>query len=153
MELANLSPQQLRKAADLKEKVEALQEELNQLAGVADAKAAEKHKPARRSTRRPSAHGRVNFQAGRRSRPGMAPTLVPEGGRTRQDKQMTVKAAVLTALESGEAMSKREIAKRVSVLRGKKTNPDSLNPTLDEMKREDRTILNPERGMYQIRAQ
>ncbi len=66
---------------------------------------------------------------------------------------MTVKAAVLTALESGEAMSKREIAKRVSVLRGKKTNPDSLNPTLDEMKREDRTILNPERGMYQIRAQ
>ncbi len=152
MELANLSPQQLRKAADLKEKIEALQTQLNELGSAADVEAAEK--PKRISRRRaPSAPRRSRVQTGLSRRVSMAPVLTQAERRVPQDKQMTVKAAVLAALESGEAMGKRDIAKRVSVLRRKRTNPDSLNPTLDEMKRKDRTILNPERGIYQLRAE
>ena len=129
MQLSDLSPQQLRKAADIKERIDALQAELNELLGAAEGSEAPS-KPRVAGSQRRKAH----------------PSL-------KGDAKLTIQAAVLEALGSGEAMSKREIAKRVSVLRGKKTNPDSLNPTLDEMKREDRTILNPERGMYQIRAQ
>ena len=158
MQVSNLSPQQLRKAADLKERIDALQDQLSELLGAAAetvvTETPEKSKAARRRKRRLSAQGRANIRAGvakrMARRAGKAPAS-SQGSGTPPDGELTVKAAVLKALESGEAMGKTEIAQRVSDLRGKKTKASTLNPTLHEMKVKDKTIVNPERGMYRLR--
>ncbi len=159
MQLSNLSAQQLRKAADLKERIEALQEQLSELAragaetDVAEGRGKPKG-PRNRRKRGMSAQGRANIQAGvakrMARRAGKARASGPGNG-TPATAGLTVKEAVLKALESGEAMSKQEIAKRVSVLRGKEVKPRSLDPRLNEMKSKDKTIANPDRGMYRLR--
>jgi hypothetical protein len=158
MQLSNLSPMQLRQAAELKEKICALQEELNQLAGgaveAAVTEAPERPQTARRGKRRLSARGRANILAGVAKRiakkAGSAPAWT-RGNGTSPEGELTVKAAILETLASGEAMAKKEIAEGVATWRGKKTNPNSLNLALYELKTRDKTIMNPERGVYQLR--
>ena len=155
--MANLSPQQLRKAADLKEKIDALEVQLSELLGAASestgAEAPERPQAARRPKRRRSALGRASIRTavakGMAKRTETAPAS-SRGEGTPPSRNLTVKEAVLKALESGEPMRKKDIAERVSALRGKKTKPITLNPTLNEMKTKDKTIANPERGFYRL---
>ncbi len=127
MQLSDLSPQQLRKAADIKERIDALQAELNELLGAAEGSEAPS-KPRVAGSQRRKAH----------------PSL-------KGDAKLTIQAAVLEALGSGEAMSKKEILQRVSALRGENTNAESLRLRLYEMKAKDKTITNPQPGFYQLR--
>ena len=66
MELINLSPQQLRKAADLKERIQTLQRELDGLLGAKSEKAKAPQAPAPK--RRLSAQGIANIRAGIKKR-------------------------------------------------------------------------------------
>ena len=63
MSLINLTPSQLRHAADLKEKIEALQQQLSQLQGDSVAAA-----PARRARRKISAAGIARIRAAQKLR-------------------------------------------------------------------------------------
>jgi hypothetical protein len=63
MSLNNLTPAQLRHAADLKEKIEALQHELNHLHGSADGEA-----PAVHGKRKISAAGIARIRAAQKAR-------------------------------------------------------------------------------------
>jgi hypothetical protein len=129
MRLSDFSPQQLRDAADLKERIDALEAELNELLSVTDDATAQA--PVRpRVARRPA--------PATRSRP-------------ESHTQLTIQAAVLKALESGEPLSKNEIVRRVSALRGEKANADSIRLRLYEMKSKDKTITSPRSGFYQLR--
>ena len=66
MELINLSPQQLRKAADLKEKIQSLQRELDGLLGAKAEQAKAPEAPAPK--KRLSAQGIANIRAGIKKR-------------------------------------------------------------------------------------
>jgi len=67
MDVTSISPKQLRKAADLKERIDTLQSELSQLLGAPDVAGAEpsgRPENGRRKTRRLSPQGLVNSRAG-----------------------------------------------------------------------------------------
>jgi hypothetical protein len=67
--LTNLTAQQLRKAATIKERIEALQNEFNQILGVLGAPAGNAApSPKRPKRRKTSAAGRANIIAGVRAR-------------------------------------------------------------------------------------
>lgn len=160
--IIGLSPNVLRRAADLKERIEALQTQFNELVGgevPAPAPAAKIRKVRRKKRRKMSPEGLANIRAGVAKRVGrkvaktaaLTPKAQAKAAPGKGKGELTVKAAILGALESGQAMGKQDIARKVSALRGKKTNPTSLNPTLNEMKRKDKTIVNPERGIYKLR--
>ncbi len=73
MNLTHLTPQQLRQAADLKERLDALQAEMNAVLGVGEIPipVAEPQAPTvatRKGTRRLSAQGRANIIAGTKAR-------------------------------------------------------------------------------------
>ncbi len=143
MQLSNLSSQQLRRAADLKERIDALQDELNELVDAAEAVPMEA--PARRGV----ASRRKSRGQGRAAQ-GAPPVGTRRSG-PRADGQLSTKAAVLKVLESGKAMTKNEIIQRISALRGGKINAESLHSRLYEMKTKDRTIVSPEPGVYKLR--
>jgi hypothetical protein len=67
MSLSNLTPAQLRHAADLKEKIEALQHELNHLNG-APAVAAPASAPVKRARKKISAAGIARIRAAQKAR-------------------------------------------------------------------------------------
>jgi hypothetical protein len=67
MSLINLSPAQLRHAADIKEKIESLQHELSRLQG-APAAAAPTAEPAKRAKRTISAEGIARIKAAQKLR-------------------------------------------------------------------------------------
>ena len=120
--LTNLSASDLRRAADLKEQIEALQTQLNNCLGG----------------------GLVgNGFAPDQSRPAMRRGRKPKGGKTVVD-------CVLEALNDGNAMSIRDIISAASKIRGKAISPGLMSVTLAYLKRKKR-IANPERGQYQKR--
>jgi hypothetical protein len=67
MSLLNLTPTQLRKAADLKEKIESLQQELGRLQGNSDG-AVSIAAPVARAKRKMSAAGRARIRAAQKLR-------------------------------------------------------------------------------------
>jgi hypothetical protein len=162
MSIASLTPSQYRRAADLKERIDALQHELDLLVGTesaAPAVAAPKAKRGRKK-RTMSAQGRANIIAGVAKReaakkaankPAVAPMAAAKAAPAKANGELSVKAAVLKALESGKPMGKKEIINRVSGLRGKKTNLNTLNPLLNQMKNKDKSITNPQRGVYKLK--
>jgi len=64
--VANLSAKQLRQAANIKDKIEALQADLSQLLGGAST--AEENAPAKKKRRRMSAAGRAKIVAAAKAR-------------------------------------------------------------------------------------
>jgi hypothetical protein len=148
--ITGLTPKALRRAADLQERILALQAELNDILGApAPAAPVAAPEPPKPRKRRMSAKGLANIRAGvakRMARQGKAPSTAAAG-----DGAMTVKTAILKALASGKPMDKKSIAAGVSMYRGKKTLPTSINPTLHEMKVKDKTITNPSRGLYKLK--
>jgi hypothetical protein len=145
MQLSNLSPQQLRTAADLKERIDALEDELNELLGTAETPPVEA--PAKpTATRRPKRTRKTR----RRVAAGAPPTETRHALR-QGDGGFSTKAAVLQVLESGEAMTKKELVEKVSALQGKNTDPNSLGSRLYEMKTKDKTIISPEPGVYRLK--
>ncbi len=145
MQLADLSPQQLRKAADLKERIDALQDQLDELVGAVEAAPTEapaapgiasRRRRKKRSRGRPAP--RVPLAETRRFRP-------KAGG------ELSAKAAILKVLASGKVMSKNEIIERVSALQGGNINAESLHSRLYEMKTKDKTIVSPESGVYRLK--
>ncbi len=117
--LTNLSASDLRKAADLKEQIEALQAQLNDCLG--GSYAGNGFAPNR--TQRVSGPGRKS-----------------KGGKTVVD-------CVLEALNSGNAMSIQDILRAASNIRGKSISPGLMSVTLAYLKKRKR-IANPARGQY-----
>lgn len=123
MNLDQLTPQQLRQAANLKERIESLQKELNGILGETKA-------PTPESTAKPkrklSAKGRANIRAGVRAR--MARQNAEKAGKSAQPKPTpparTKKArvkrvdqsdAVIAMLKQakGRQLSKQEIVRQI----------------------------------------
>ena len=162
--ITHLSVMQPRQAADLKEKIEALQTELEHVFGAPAqpqtteiAKASETVRPRKAKM---SAKGLANIRAGVAKR--MAKKGIKAAGKplTRAVKSvaapagksgMSMKAAILKALASGGEMSKPALAAKVAVLRGTKTNLGTFSPLLRQMKGKDKTITNPSRGFWKLR--
>ena len=117
--LTNLSASDLRKAADLKEQIEALQAQLTDCLG--------------------GGYVGSGF-ASTRSQP------VPKRGRKSKDGK-TVVDCVLEALNSGNAMSVQDILRAASNIRGKSISPGLMSVTLAYLKKRKR-IANPARGQY-----
>ena len=155
---------QLRQAADLKERIEALQTELETLFGApaqpeptAAPKVPETVRPKRTKM---SAQGLANIRAGVAKRMAKqrakaaakpAPNALKSPPAVAEKPGMSMKAAILKALAPGGEMSKKALAARVAVLRGTKTNPGTFSPLLREMKGKDKTITNPSRGFWKLR--
>jgi hypothetical protein len=102
-----------------------------------------------------SAQGRANIRAGiakrMASKGGEAPAAPSTVVKTRTHKangKLSVRAAVLKALESGESLIKKELVQKVTQLRGKTTKLGTLNPILNQMKNKDKAIASPARGVY-----
>jgi hypothetical protein len=117
--LIDLSASDLRKAANIKEKIEALQAQLNECLGGSYAGNGLDPIPSQLSPRR-----------GRKSKGGQ-----------------TVVDCVLEALKSGNAMSIRDILSAASNVRGKSISPGLMSVTLAYLKKKKR-IANPARGQY-----
>lgn len=116
--LINLSATDLRKAADLKEQIEALQAQLEEcLGGKAETGLA----------------------------PGL---LQSGSVRNRKSKgSKTVVDSILEALNGGQVMSIGDIKSAASKIRGKPISPGLMSVTLAYLKRKKR-IENPDRGQY-----
>jgi hypothetical protein len=68
MSLINLTPSQLRHAADLKEKIESLQHELSRLQGAPSAEVSAPTAPVERAKRKISAAGIAKIRAAQKAR-------------------------------------------------------------------------------------
>ena len=162
--ITHLSVMQLRQVADLKERIEALHNELERILGVPARPAAEAPKaPAAvglKKKNRVSAQGIANIRAGVARR--MAKKLTKAAGEpvtsvvkpvaaSGGKPGMSMKAAILKVLASGKEMNKKALASRVAVFRGKTTNAGTFSPLLRAMKSKDKTITNPSRGFWKLR--
>ncbi len=117
--LINLSPSDLRKAAAIKEQIEALQTQLNNcLSGCAVG----------------------NGFAANWRQVGSGRGRKLKGGKTVVD-------CVLEALNGGNAMSIKEILSAASNIRGKSISSGLMSVTLAYLKKKKR-IANPARGQY-----
>lgn len=128
----NLSPKDLRRAADIKEQIEALQGQLNScLAG-----------------------GSVGsgFGAGRTAKRGgyVGNGFAPRLKRGRMTGGKTVADSILEALSSGNPMPVSEIIRAASTIRGRAISPGLMSVTLAQLKKTKR-VANPARGQYQRR--
>ncbi|HEV2246175.1 MAG TPA: hypothetical protein VGW37_05940 [Terriglobia bacterium] len=117
--LTNLPASDLRKAADLKEKIEALQAQLNDCLGGSD--------------------------AGNHFAPKRSQRLSRPGGKYKGGK--TVVDCVLDVLNSGNTMTIQDILRAASNIRGKSISPGLMSVTLAYLKKRKR-IANPARGQY-----
>lgn len=117
--LINLSASDLRKAADIKEQIEALQAQLNDCLGGGYVGNGLDPIPSQLSLRR-----------GRKSKGGQ-----------------TVVDCVLEALNSSNAMSIQDILGAASKIRGKGISRGLMSVTLAYLKKKKR-IANPARGQY-----
>ena len=117
--LTNISSNDLRRAADLKEQIEALQAQLKKCLGTG--------------------------YAGN----GFAPNQEQSGPRRGKKSKggKTVVDCVLEALNGGNAMSIKEILSAASNIRGKSISPGLMSVTLAYLKKKKR-IANPARGQY-----
>jgi hypothetical protein len=68
MNIANLSPKQLRRAAQIKEQIEQLQSELNKLAGSNEASPVKAAKPGKKARRKMSAAVRTAIRKAQKAR-------------------------------------------------------------------------------------
>lgn len=114
----NLSASNLRKAADIKEQIEALQAQLNDCLGGGH------------TGNGLALSGKPNARRGRKAK----------GGKTVVD-------CVLEALASGNSISVREIRTAASKIRGTSISSGLLSVTLAHLKKAKR-IANPIRGEY-----
>ncbi len=116
--LANLSAADLRRAADIKETIEALEKELIACLGG---------------------------YTGSESRQARGMALGRKQGNTRGGK--TVAACILEALARGGTVGIKEIAAAATKIRGKAISPMMMSYTLAQMKKAGQ-VRNPERGQY-----
>jgi hypothetical protein len=103
--IANLTPQQLRNAADIQERIESLQHQLNELLEGSESAGASPTK--RRSL---SAQGLANIRAGARKRWGLlrAQRVVAPIGRKRKGKMSAAgRARIAAALKARWRAAKR----------------------------------------------
>ena len=119
--LTNLTASDLRRAADLKEQIEALQAQLNNCLGGGGGHAGNGFVP-------------------NRSQP------TPRRGRTSKGSK-TVADCILEAMKSGKAMSIQDIVSAASRIRGRAVSPGLMSVTLAQLKKAKR-IANPARGQY-----
>ena len=112
MSISNFTPQQLRNAADLQEKIQGLQEQLNQLLGgevsapaEAATEAPDKPRNGRKKRKKVSAEGRANIGAAQRARWAARRGEAPEPERPVETPRAGRSAAHRKALS--EAMKAR----------------------------------------------
>ena len=117
--LTSISASDLRKAADLKEQIEALQTQLNNCLG--------------------------GGLVGNGFAPNRSKTALRRGRKSKNAK--TVVDCVLEALNSGNAMSIQDILSAASNIRGKSISSGLMSVTLAYLKKK-RRIANPARGQY-----
>ena len=104
--ITNLTPQQLRSAADLQEQIQSLQERLNALLGSG----AEPVSVARRGRRKLSAEGLANIRAGARRRWAAFKKgngAVSKGRKRRGSMSAAGRARIAAALRARWAAAKR----------------------------------------------
>jgi hypothetical protein len=160
--LSSVTPQLLRRAADVQEHILKLQDELASiLCTITSAEAPEKPKrkvsDAARATMRPAKKERWATVERKAVTVASTSTSAPQAERLVTSKKpaaaktgMTFKEAILKVLASREAMHKKVIAAQVAQLRGEKPKPETIKSALKEMKK-SKSIIGFGKGLYKIR--
>jgi hypothetical protein len=154
--LSSITPQLLRRAADVQEHILKLQEELTSILGRIASPEAPKG-----PQRKVSAVARAKVRPARKERQAVTvagtSTSAPQAGKLVASKKaagaktgMTFKEAILKVLASREAMHKKVIAVKMAQLRGEKTNPATMKDALKEMKK-SKSIIGLGKGVYKIK--
>jgi hypothetical protein len=160
--LSSLTPQLLRRAADVQEHILKLQDELTSiLDGIRTPEAAEgakrrvsdgaraKARPAKKE-RWARVEGKAAMAASTSGSAPKAENLVASKKPAAGKAGMTIKEAILKVLASREAMHKNVIAGKMAQLRGEKPNPATVKGALKEMKK-SKSIIGLGQGVYRIK--
>ena len=165
MNIIDLTPEQLRKAADLKEQIANLQKQLAQLTGTVAAASAKATAPnkarfsaatlAKMRRAQQKRWARVRAQKGGSTTPVSTQRPATEsvnnaksGRRKRSGNGMTTAEAILKALEGGK-LAVSGIISKVTSLKGK-VSKLTVSQSLVQLKK-DGKISNPARGQYTLK--
>ena len=160
--LSSVTPQLLRRAADVQEHILKLQDELTSiLRTITSAEAPEEPKrkvtAVARAKVRPAKKERWARVEGKAAAVADTSTSAPQSEKLVTNKKpaaaktgMTFKEAIMKVLASREAMHKAVIAAKVAQLRGEKPNPATMKDALKQMKK-SKSIIGLGKGVYKIK--
>jgi hypothetical protein len=152
--LANLSASDLRRAAEIKDQIEALQSQLSALLAGDTLAPAKRKYPRIADTANGAPVKKFHWTQTPEGKAKMA-RLMSARWKTRKSGQprgkakggKTVAACILEALGGGATMPIKAITAAASKLRGKKISPALMSFTLAQLKKA-KQVANPERGQY-----
>jgi hypothetical protein len=157
-----VTPQLLRRAADVQEQILKLQDELASILDrIRTPEAAEGAKrrvsDGARARTRPAKKERWARVERKAATEASTSASAPQAGKLDTSKKpaaaktgMTIKEAILRVLASREAMHKNVIAAKMAQLRGEKPNPATMKGALKQMKK-SKSIIGLGKGVYKIR--